>query len=272
MSDLNLRYLGILAQSFAIFVAISILLGRVYSLAYFDALDIPVSEIRLALTEYSVASPEVTIFGIGFSAIVAVYFLFPWNSVLTSSAWWMRIVLGALLLLLGMSPWIRLVIYFSDPSDLNIKLLSLLMLLNMALTLFGVAIINSGILGRVTQVEAATALRNAITPLIVALYIGSSLWLMTEFSSTMGRVDAALTLAKAPSATIELSASTENAGQRHSSDKDGADFLGHEFKVVMISEKFVYLRRLADSEPSKEHLYALPIEDVANIVYISDWD
>ncbi|MYC32543.1 MAG: hypothetical protein F4X64_05135 [Chloroflexi bacterium] len=270
MSDINLRYLGILVQSFAIFVAISILLGRVYSLAYFDALEIPASEIRLALAEYSVASPEVTIYGIGFSAIVAVCFLFPWSSVLTASPWWLRIALGASLFLLGLSPWIYLINYSVSPSDLNTKFISLLMLLNAALTLFGVAIVNSGFLAMVPQAEAAKALRNAITPLIVALYLGSSLWLMTEWASTMGKVDAALTLAGAPSARIELSASSVNGRQGQGSDDYGASFPSHDFKVVMISDKFVYLRRSADSEPSKEHLYALPIEDVASILYISD--
>lgn len=270
MGELNLKYLGILVQSFAIFVATSILLGRVYSLAYFDALEIPTSEIRLALAEYSVASPVVTIYGIGFSAIVAVYFLFPWNSLQAPSAWWMRIVLGALLVLLGVISSFYLAYIIGNSLDINIKLISLLMLLNLALTLFGAAIINSGLLAMVTRIEPVSALRNAITPLIVALYIGSSLWMMTEFSSIIGRVDAALTLVGAPSATIELSTSSENGQQQHSLGKYGVDYLSEEFKVVMVSDKFVYLRRLAGSEPSKEHLYALPIKDVASIVYISD--
>ena len=270
MSDLNLRYLGVLAQSSAIFVAISILLGRVYSLSYFDALEIPASEIRLGLTEYSVASPEVAIYGIGFSAIVAVHFLFPWSSVLTPSPWWIRVALGALLVLLGLIPWIYLINYSADPSDLNTKFITLLMLLNTALTLFGVAIINSGFLAMAPQTEPVKALRNAVTPLIVALYIGSSLWLMTEWSSTMGKVDAALTLAGAPTVTIELSASSVNGQQPHGSDDYGAEFLSQDFKVVMISDKFVYLRRISDSDSHGEYLHALPIEDVANIVYISD--
>ena len=270
MSDLNLRYLGVLVQSFAIFVAISILLGRIYSLSYFDALEIPASEIRLGLTEYSVASPEVAIYGIGFSAIVAVYFLLPWSSVLTPSPWWMRIALGAILFLLGLIPWIYLINYSVNPSDLNTKFITLLMLLNAALTLFGAAIINSGIQAMVPQTEPVRALRNAITPLIVALYIGSSLWLMTEWSSTMGKVDAALTLAGAPSARIELSASSVNGRQGHGSDDYGADFPSQDFRVVMISDKFVYLRRVSDSESHGEHLYALPIEDVASILYLSD--
>ena len=270
MSDLNLRYLGILVQSFAIFVAISILLGRVYSLAYYNALGVPVSEMRLTLTEYSVASPEVTIYGIGFSAIVAVYFLFPWSSALTSATWRIRVVLGATLFLLGLSPWIYLINYLADPSDLNTKFISLLMLLHTTLTLFGVAIINSGFLAMVPQVETVRALRNAITPLVVALYMGASLWLMTEWSSTMGKVDAALTLMGAPTARIELSASSVSGRQGHGSDGYGADFLSQDFKVVMISDKFVYLRRISDSESHGEHLYALPIEIVASIVYLSD--
>ena len=187
MDSLNLKYIGILVQSFTIFVAISIFLGRIYSLSYFDALEIPASEIRLNLVEYSVASPEVTIFGIGFSAILAVFFLFPWNSALTPSSWWMRIALGAVIYLLGASPLIFPFLYSVVSPDFDPLIIALLILLRSALLLFGAAVFNSGIFVHAPKAELFRVLRNATTPIIVLLYIGSTLWLMTQFSSAMGR-------------------------------------------------------------------------------------
>lgn len=77
MNDLTIRHIGVFAQSFVIFVAISILFGRVYHSSYFDALGIPAAEFPLGLTEYSVASPEITVLCIGLSVIIGIYFLFP---------------------------------------------------------------------------------------------------------------------------------------------------------------------------------------------------
>ena len=46
-------HVGVIVQSFAVFVAISTLLGRIYSLTYFETLGIPTSEISLSVTDYS---------------------------------------------------------------------------------------------------------------------------------------------------------------------------------------------------------------------------
>ena len=270
MDSLNLKYIGILVQSFTIFVAISIFLGRIYSLSYFDALEIPVSEIRLNLAEYSVASPEVTIFGIGFSAILAVFFLFPWNSDSTPSFWWMRIGLGALIYALGASPLIFPFLYSVVSPDVDTLIIALLILLRSALMLFGAAVFKSGFFVHAPQAELFRALRNVTAPIIVALYIGSTLWLMTEFASTMGRVDATLDLAEAPKARIEFSAFSTESRQIYGSDEYGEDSPSEDFKVVLVGDKFIYLRLLADSEPSKGNLYALPIEDIASIAYSTD--
>ena len=73
MRDDNAGYFGIMAQSFAVFVAISILLGRVYHLTYLETLGIPSSEVRLNVVDYSVLSPDVTILGVGIAIVSAVF-------------------------------------------------------------------------------------------------------------------------------------------------------------------------------------------------------
>ena len=61
-----------------------------------------------------------------------------------------------------------------------------------------------------------------------------------------------------------------NSRQIYGSDEYSEDSPSGDFKVVLIGDKFVYLRLLADSEPSSGKLYALPIEDIVSIAYSTD--
>ena len=90
MSGLDLRLVGIVVQSFAVFVAISTLLGRMYSLTYLEVLGIPTSDIRLSVPEYSVVSPEVSIYGVGSSIIVAILFWSDWLQSLETIPRWVE--------------------------------------------------------------------------------------------------------------------------------------------------------------------------------------
>ena len=87
-------HVGIIVQSFAVFVAISTLLGRIYSLTHFEALGIPVSEIPLNVTDYAVVSPEVTIFGVGFSIMMVILFWYDGVQELSKVPRWARILLA----------------------------------------------------------------------------------------------------------------------------------------------------------------------------------
>ena len=74
----NIGQIGILIiQGFAIFVAFSTLLGRIYFREYTIALKIPGSEFRLNAVDYSVISPDVAISGFGvaiFSIVLVISF------------------------------------------------------------------------------------------------------------------------------------------------------------------------------------------------------
>ena len=75
MKKQNLGYLLIVLQSFAFFVALSVFLGRIYFITYYDRLGIPSAEVSLNLIDYTVISPNVTILGIGSAALLTVHIL-----------------------------------------------------------------------------------------------------------------------------------------------------------------------------------------------------
>lgn len=270
MNGLNVTYIGIFVQSFAVFVALTTLLGRIYSLTYFEFLGIPASEISLKITDYSVISPDVTIFGVGFSTIIAIQFLFHKQSASTSVP--LRTKFVWVLVLAGLGTVLLLVAFrlLVQQPQLN-SVLSVLSVL-IALTLFLIA---GSILGSRPASDSSTdkqtiAIQNILMPLFATLILVFSAWIITEFCSTIARVDAWHTLAEAPQAKIELASSSAHDELRIDSNDSNTDFLSLDrlFRVIHVGERFIYVRPL-DLESPQENLYALPVGDIVSIAYVS---
>ena len=259
-------HVGIIVQSFAVFVAISTLLGRIYSLTYFRALGIPTSEIRLSVTDYSVVSPEVTIFGVGFSIIVAILLWSDGMEALTIVPRRARFLAGSICLF-GAIAIPAYVVLSSRQPDLDSVWLTILMLLVFALGSFGGGFLSSGFFPDAQGTDQEIVLRKAIMPLLVIIVVGFGIWIASEFSSIMGKVDAEITWETAPQARIELASSGPHESLRYDPDECDSDSARCRFRVVLIGDKFVYLRPL-DPELSEERLYAVPIEDIATINYL----
>ena len=267
IAGLEIGHLGIVVQSFAVFVAISTLLGRIYSLTYFETLGIPASEIRLSVTDYSVVSPEVTIFGVGFSLIVAIFFWSEGVEALRNVPRWVRILLGSICCFGAILLPIYAVIYSSRQPDLDSVWLTIQMLLALALAWFGGAMLSTGFAPNTPRSDQEIALAKAIMPLMVILFMGFAVWTASQFSSIIGEVDAWSSWAKAPEARIELASSGDHHALRYGPDECGSDSLRCRFGVVLIGDKFVYLRPLGTESP-EERLYAVPIGDIASITYV----
>ncbi len=91
MNDERPRYMVVAIQSLAIFVALSILLGRIYYLTYYETLRIPDIEAPVNPLGYSIISPEVTIMCFGITILIAVYILFQnWLKSLAAVFKWKR--------------------------------------------------------------------------------------------------------------------------------------------------------------------------------------
>ena len=99
MNGLNMGYVGILIQGFAFFVAVSIFLGRIYFLKYFETLGIPASAARQNIIDYSVVSPDVAVLGIGIAIVGAALVLIARRP--RQGPNWNRIVIGILLVAAG---------------------------------------------------------------------------------------------------------------------------------------------------------------------------
>ena len=209
IEGLSLGHIGIVVQSFAVFVAISIptLLGRIHSLTFYEVLGIPASEIRLNVTDYAVVSPEVTIFGVGFSLTIAVLLWYDGAERLSIVPRWARISLGSVCCLGAISLPIYAVFYSSRQPDIDSVWLTVQMLSTLALASFGWAILSSGFARNTPRSDQEIAIAKAIMPLMVILIIGFAIWAASQFSSTMGEVDALRTWAKAPVARVELASS-----------------------------------------------------------------
>lgn len=260
-------HIGIIVQSFAVFVAISTLLGRIYSLTHFESLGIPVSEISLSVTDYAVVSPEVTIFGVGYSIVLAFFFWFVANETLRHVPRLARIILGIVLLLGAVFIPMYAVIHESRQPDLDSVWLTILMLLSVALASFVGAILGSVFASDAPTSFREIALSKAVMPLVIILVVGFGVRVASEFSSIMGELDARITVATAPQASIELASSSEHEALTYGQDECGSKSLGCRFRVILIGDTFVYLRPL-DSELSEGRLYAVPIGDIARINYL----
>ena len=77
MNEENLWKTRIVLQSVAIFVAISIFLGRIYFLSFHERLGLPVTDVPINIMDYSIISPNVTLFCFTISIISGIIFMFP---------------------------------------------------------------------------------------------------------------------------------------------------------------------------------------------------
>ena len=177
--------------------------------------------------------------------------------------------LGLVFCIVGLCLPIYAVIYSSLQPDLDLVLFTIQMLSSLSLMSFGGSILFSGLAPNVPENDQGIALRKAVMPLMVILIVGYSIWAASEFSSTIGEVDAWNTWAKAPQAKIELASPSTHDALSHGSDECDTDSLRCHFRVILTGENFVYLRPL-DLESSEERLYAVPIGDIVSIAYISD--
>ena len=266
IEGLSVRHIGIIVQSFAVFVAISTLLGRIYSLSVYEVLGIPTSEIRLNVTDYAVVSPEVTIFGVGFSLTIGVLLWYDGAERLSIVPRGARILLGLVCCFGAIFLPVYAAIYSSRQPDIDSVWITIQMLSSLALVSFGGAFLSSGFARNTPRSDQEFALAKAIMPLMVILIVGFAVWAASQFSSIMGEVDALRTWAKAPVARIELASSGDQNALGYSSEECNGDSPRCHFGVVLIGDRFVYLRPL-DTESTKGRLFAVPIGDIASITY-----
>ena len=255
MDRIGIRHIAIVIQSFAIAVAFSILLGRIYLLTYYRNLGIPISEIRLSAIDYSVVSANVTVLAVGF-AVVSAANLWWSNSVtftLLSGKW--QQILGTLLTIAGVA---LVHVSVSNPTqqlDHGSVSFGLLVTIALALLSFGGSLLGSG---ATSDTRARGAIAETISkvarPGLSFLLIIYTVWIGSLFATKVGELNAENTLQGATHARVELSPPSAT---------DERDF-----KVILVSDKFVYLRPVDTESTRKEvPLHAIPTGNVVSITY-----
>ena len=277
MSDRSVGYAGIIVQSFAVFVAIAILLGRIYFLTYLETLGVPATDVRLNVVDYSVISPDVTVLGVGFAVLWAVLV---WGlKFITSATDWQldRIIIGIVLAIVGslVSVFINYIVRTENVLALNSGVFGLALLLPLALSAAGGAIFASGFpmlsSDRSSSSDAASkvALMRPFVPIIIIL--AGVFLVFTAVSNAMriGTLNARYTLLNAPEAKVAL-ASDAPAIWRSTYVDCHSDFADCKFQIIFIGDKYVYLRPV-DTKPIRDErgLYALPIGHIEGFEYIS---
>ncbi len=244
MSDL--RYFGILFQG--VVVAVTIFLGRIYVLAYYETLGVPVYESQLSAIDYAIVSPGVTVMGIGLSIILGSYLLLfgPLARLQLSISFkrglaWFLIVAGLVTLIV--LPYI----------DIDSVIHSLCIVLSMAMSGYGGAMLGSATTTKAKRddlrseqklVEEAGFLRLFLGVAAIVLVVVYGTFAYT-FSSSTARDDAMDALHQSPQTTV-----------RFASGDSGS------FRVIMIGEHFVYLM-----PEESEDLRAVPLNSIEKVDY-----
>ena len=278
MNGIAFSPVGLLAQGFTILVAVSVLLGRIYFLNYFEILGIPTSDVQMGVVDYSVISPEVTILGFGIASLYMGSFWFILNSTLFQSSrhWnWTRILLGLLLLAIGLAVSQFIARPLTESEDIqafNSGVYALATLIYIAISVVAGAMVVSGMPSRMSEGKDSRELHNALRMMlpIVIVILGVFITLSAiSFTTTVARLDARNTLADAPHARIQFNSSSPEALPWHGSDECLPDYASCDFRVVLTGDRFIYLSRInEDVSEEDRHLYAFPTATVKSITYI----
>ncbi len=269
-----------MAQSFAVFVAISILLGRVYHLTYLETLGIPSSEVRLNVVDYSVLSPDVTILGVGIAIVSAVFW---WGLKFITSLTdlsWIRILIGIALLILSF-PIGRIIsdamVRTEELQAFNSGGFRLILLIPLAMSAAGGLFVASGlpVPGSASNSSNDAAATFNIVGTFIPLFLTSVglilVLIALSYSVTIGRLDARNTLLDAPQANIDFTSLSMRNGFRYAPEKCQIDSASCDFKVILIGDRFIYLSPVdSEASPENQHIYAFPIEGIETIVYVSE--
>ncbi len=283
--DINFGYIAIIIQSFAVFVAISILLGRIYYITYFRTLGVPLTELRPNAVDYAIVSPDVTLAGIGLAIMWA---LFLWSSgpfkpsrqmgeISSFFGIVLSLFLGSLLTQVIYTPGVATDLALSYPGALGV-----LSVLGLFFFVYGGTLIGASLRGKNRsdgdgkQGNATFDFRRAFRPAVFAILAIVAVFLIIRSPSTIARIDANNTLMNSPQAKVEFKAShpvflPPSYEECHSRSP------GCSLRVVLVDSRFVYVRLVetdtlgSEEQPVDEkRTIAFPVADVASITYISE--
>ena len=280
--DNSLLVLRVILQSSFAFVGLSILLGRMYFLNYFETLGIPTSEVSHNITDYSVIAPFVTLTGLLVVSVPTIIFLGfpPFQNEFRNSS---RTIWGFISVLAGGLFIVLAALILREGGIIaNVQLSLYLSFLALVFASLGGALVLSGEPRLTTSSsESAEGWTGALSLGIPILKTGAIIIaaLSYVFVATILLVrihavdDAQRLLMSAPRAIVEL------ADSEQSNSWDEGECSSEEkcvYRVILIGDHFVYLGSSSQestsiSDSSKvTTVYAVPIKDVSYFTYLKE--
>ena len=273
---------GIVIQSFAIFVALSTMLGRIYFLRYMDVLGVPHTDVRLNVTEYALLSPDVTIFGIGIALIFPAMFLFrrqleAVEMLLPKSKFWMG--LSALMWAVASTsigmPFAAP--YVSILPGVHGLVLVLLLVLGMYVVPTFLSRAFPGTDGdneerqseeiaeRIQQLQFFQGKRYGLTALLGFIIVFIIVW----NTSVVAGSNALAQLQTAPIAKVEFDPPIEYESNDVSTVGCNVREMCKDFRVVLMGEEFIYLfpNSCSTCTEVETELYAVRVDDVVALSF-----
>ena len=278
---MHYRYIGIALQSFAIFAAFLTLLGRIYFLSYYEALGIPISDVRINAIEYSIISPDVSVFAVGISVSISIHFwLRSWLNIFIASIQY-RFIWGIICILAG---WLVLsvaILYrqFFEFSFMAEGLNGLVVTFGFVLSFFG-----GYMMGREprTPIEREQAdisngksrYKHEVQRVLVFVLISAMLIIYIVlysmfYSSSSGAWDASNKIIASPKVEVEFNSSKAERIYQDALNNCNDNNGNCHIRLIHISDKFVYLSVARESRESEHYqLYSFLIDEISHIHYI----
>ena len=279
--DGSFRVLSVIVQSFVAFVGLSILLGRIYFLTYFETLGIPTSEVSLNVTDYSIISEYVPLICITVALIPPIIFLgFPpfqnQTQKRTNAVWALALILMCLAALIV---WLAQFVPEELPAATKISVV--ISLISILLAPLGSALILSS--GLTKELFAGSESKGGwwgalsaglpalVTGALIAFAVLFVLLHTNHVVEALAKSDARKALIEAPRAYVGLTPSAQSnfpdVEECSTSDKCV-------YRVILIGDHFVYLvddaqenTNISESS-SLPTRYAVPLADLSHFTYL----
>lgn len=267
-----------IAQIVAVFATVSTLLGRMYFIAYLDAVGVPRTAISLNISEYAILSPDVTLLAAG-SAITSTVlwrrsrFIQLWSKLNKQSGYigYAIAIISIVVIAILILPIVLTGSLQRYPGIMGLALLIPLTLMLAAGIILGAS--SSDEVKNVSDPSEAffpkyvtRQVKRTSAYLICVLAVGLPL---IYFPGVIAKFDATDLLLNAPSDTIELATPNSISLQTEKDEcRLGTEYC--KFKVVIVDDEFLYAH-LIKPEPASETqtVYVIPMADIRSIAYES---
>ena len=283
LTILNIVTLG--AQSFAIFIGLSILLGRVYLIIYTEKLGIPVSSINIGPIDHAIFSPDVAIMSVSIAISISLLIVLATKIARSQSVprqdfvralWRVKWVIIALVLgvILGFLMVSIPAFFLTGPNLLPVGIRG-------ALTASGVIIGSLGLIGlTLTLAKKLTGTLAAATQyvgyaIVLGTLVASLSWSIVAFASD----DAFKDVTESPTAELEVALTESPIKLRDSTCATAGGSV--RVNIVYINDKFTFVvdsceaKSVRDKKSLKQArievalpIHAIPNESIRWIKYI----